>query len=104
MRWPRRTWLAVLLLAGNLVGPVATQVIAETAETPQGANAIDWSGTSPKAQLLDALIFAHAGYALLLVVVMRGWRVMALAVGLCAVLVAAVVNFFAYFAVTGVYW
>jgi hypothetical protein len=100
---PERSWLAGLLLAGNLVFPAVTVMLAWVTETPTG-DAIDWNAESPKARLVDALLLAHACYSLTLVIVMRGWRPAAIVLGGLTLIVSAVVNFFAYFTVTGVYW
>jgi hypothetical protein len=95
--------LAGSLLAGNLVFPAAVALLALLTETP-ARDAIDWNAESPKARLVDALFLASVTYALILVVVMRGWRVVALLMGFLTLIVSALVNLSAYFAVTGVYW
>jgi hypothetical protein len=103
MKWPEQSWLAKTLIAGNLLVPAITFFIAATAETPTG-DAIDWKAESPKARFIDGLLVAHLCYALTLVMVMRGCRLVAFVLGFLALLLAVVVNFFAYFYVTGVYW
>jgi hypothetical protein len=103
MRRPEQAWLANTLISGNLLVPAITVIIAATAETPTG-DAIDWMAESPKARLIDGLLVAHLCYALTLLVVMRGWRLVAFVLGFLSLILAVVVNFFAYFYVTGVYW
>lgn len=101
--WPRRTWVAVLLLAGNLLFPALVWGACALTETPTG-EAIDWRAESPTARAVDALLYAHLAYAPVLVVLMRGRRVRAGCAGLAGLVVTAVTNFLAYFRVTGVYW
>lgn len=101
--WPKREWLAVLLLTGHLAFPGIVWAICLQTEPP-ARNAIDWAAQSPPARAVDALFNAHILYTLILVVAMRGWRREAVAIGFVGLLVSAVTNFFAYFTVTGVYW
>ena len=102
-RWPSRTWIAILLLAGHLIFPGIVWTICLLTETPTG-DAIDWAGQSPAARAVDALLAAHLLYTLTLVVVMRGWRLKAVGVGFVVFMVSAATNFFAYFSITGIYW
>jgi hypothetical protein len=100
---PRQTWVAGVWLAGHLLFPGAAWVSCIFTQTPT-QDEIDWSGQSPAVRLLDALLLAHVFYALTLVVVMRGWRVQAVGVGLAVLVLSVVVNFLAYFHVSGVYF
>jgi hypothetical protein len=101
--WPKQAWLAGALLAGHLLFPGPVWVICLLTETPTG-DAIDWGAKSPALPVFDALFFAHFFYALVLIAVMQGWRVQAIAAGIAGLLVSAASNFLAYFAVTGIYW
>ncbi|MBN9520838.1 hypothetical protein J0H58_20345 [bacterium] len=103
MWWPRRTWVAGALLAGHLFFPGAAGAIWLFTNSPPYEE-IDWSGTSPAVRVLDVLLKSHVFYALALVVVMRGWRVQAVGVGVVSLAMSAVVNFLAYFHVSGVYF
>jgi hypothetical protein len=101
MQRPSREWVANLLLAGQLLFPGIVWTIGLLTETPAR---IDWAAESLPARATDALLYAHVLYAVILVVVMRGWRLQAVVFGVFALVVSAVTNFIAYFKVTGVYW
>src|SRR5205085_12629098 len=94
--WPNRAWVAGLMLAGQLLFPGAVWTICLLTTTPTG-DSIDWAAQSPTARAVDHLLYAHILYSLILVVVMRGWRLMATGVGFVLLLVSAITNFFAYF-------
>lgn len=103
MVWPQRAWVAGVLLAFQLVFPGAAGAIWLLNDAPPYEE-IDWGGTSPAVRALDALLVSHFFYALTLVAVMRGWWVQAVGVGVVAFSASAVVNFLAYFHVSGVYF
>lgn len=77
--WPRRTWAACALLAGELVVPTALLVSNALVGFP--ILGVSDSVATMIEQAIGLLFLAHTLYSILLVVLMRGWRLLAAGIG-----------------------
>ncbi|VTU00334.1 unnamed protein product [Gemmataceae bacterium] len=77
--WPRRTWAAYALLAGELVVPAALLVCNALVEFP--IVSVSDSVATVIEQAIACLFLAHTVYSILLVILMQGWRLAAAGIG-----------------------
>lgn len=99
--WPRRTWVACALLAGELVVPAALLVCIAVVEFP--IRGVSDSEATRIEQTIGLLFLAHTVYSILLVILMRGWRLAAAGVGFVIFAITAPVALVTALTVRGIY-
>jgi hypothetical protein len=90
-------------LSGYFLCPALMTVIAVIAGAPPAGQWPDWEGDSIPARLINFLFLAHLIYAVGLVALLRGWRLVALGRGILSLPTVGFVYLCAYWHVTGVY-
>jgi hypothetical protein len=99
--WPQRTWAACALLAGELVVPAALLVCIAVVKFP--IRGISDSEAAAIEQAIACLFLAHTVYSILLVILIRGWRLAAAGVGFVIFAITAPVALVTPLTVQGIY-
>jgi hypothetical protein len=95
--WRRWIWLW-----GNICFPITLLLIGLVFNKGSELimHEVDWQGTSLPARALNATLLLHLAYVVATILLLKGWRIPALLIGLIALTIAFVIYFLAYLAVT----
>jgi hypothetical protein len=102
MRQSVRSWATLLLVGLQAFCPAITVAMWLIIETPE-YEAIDWQGETLPVRALDALLMIQL-FSLPCLIAVTKRRLLAVVIGVPLLVTSGVLNFLAWFAVSGVYF